>query len=394
MALATETTATNTRLPSLTGLRFIAAFAVFIGHAYLTVTLNGSPVESQNWPITFGFAGVGFFFVLSGFVLTVSARAQDTSLRFLRRRLVKIVPNHLVAWTLALLVTLWAGASITTGQVVPSLFLANAWFADILIMRGINVPSWSLSVELIFYLAFPALYLGISRIRPERLWWWFGGFALGTLTLAVISHTALPGQPQLPGMHMSLWQNWLVYPFPPSRLLEFALGIVTARIVLTGRWIRLGVPAATLLLAAALVLQLLLPVTALTAVAPTALPTALVIAAVATADRSGRGTIFDNRVWTWLGEVSFALYIVHYPTLYFLQESVGFGSGHSATTSFLISLLLLLPALLVSWLLYSLVERPLVRRWSNPRPSRSDKVPAQRQGPGVAVPEAVAETAQ
>nr|WP_258165227.1 MULTISPECIES: acyltransferase [Protofrankia] len=260
-------------------------------------------------------------------------------------------------------------------------------------MRGINVPSWSLSVELIFYLSFPLLYFGITRVRPERLWWLFGGLALGTLAIGVIAHTALPGQPRLPlpGMHMSLWQNWLVYPFPPSRLLEFSIGIVTARIVLTGRWIRLSLPVAGLLLAATLTLQLLIPVTALTTVAPTVAPTALVIAAAATADRSGRGTIFANRVWTWLGEVSFALYIVHYPTLYFLQESIGFGSGHSATTSFPISALLLLPALVASWLLYSLVERPLVGRWSNPRSARPDKMPAQRQNPDAATAETVAE---
>ncbi|WP_043603349.1 MULTISPECIES: acyltransferase family protein [Protofrankia] len=133
MAFATETTNTDTsakstagtRLPSLTGFRFIAAFAVFITHAYVTVAAGG-PGSNRNWTMTFGFAGVGFFFVLSGFVLTVSARAQDTNLRFWRRRLVKVVPNHLVTWVLALLITLWAGASITTGQVVPSLFLLNA----------------------------------------------------------------------------------------------------------------------------------------------------------------------------------------------------------------------------------------------------------------------------
>ncbi|MEU9048091.1 MULTISPECIES: hypothetical protein [unclassified Kitasatospora] len=76
-------------LPTLTALRFAAALAVFLFHAFLTA----DPLRPQA-PLTFfadrplagtlahatskaGYAGVSFFFVLSGFVLTRSAREGE-----------------------------------------------------------------------------------------------------------------------------------------------------------------------------------------------------------------------------------------------------------------------------------------------------------------------------
>ena len=93
------------RLPTLTGMRFIAAAMVFLFHANLE-GLFASPeaggtfnaIASQG-----GWTGVGFFFILSGFVLTWAARPGDSTPRFWRRRFFKIYPNHLVTFIAALL---------------------------------------------------------------------------------------------------------------------------------------------------------------------------------------------------------------------------------------------------------------------------------------------------
>jgi peptidoglycan/LPS O-acetylase OafA/YrhL len=90
---------TRSRLPSLTGMRFIAAVGVFLFHGILyggffssthAVGVLGSVVNVAGW------AGVVFFFILSGFVLTWSLRPKDTVPSFWRRRLLKVFPNHLV----------------------------------------------------------------------------------------------------------------------------------------------------------------------------------------------------------------------------------------------------------------------------------------------------------
>jgi peptidoglycan/LPS O-acetylase OafA/YrhL len=69
------------RLDSLTGLRFFAALAVVLVHV-------GGQFATARWLLTvesYGYAGVSFFFVLSGFVLTWSHREQSAG-RFWWRR--------------------------------------------------------------------------------------------------------------------------------------------------------------------------------------------------------------------------------------------------------------------------------------------------------------------
>ena len=58
------------RLDSLTGLRWWAAFAVFFFHLRNLIPLPG-PIEAIA---QFGYLGVTFFFVMSGYVLTMSWR--------------------------------------------------------------------------------------------------------------------------------------------------------------------------------------------------------------------------------------------------------------------------------------------------------------------------------
>ncbi|MCG8970427.1 acyltransferase family protein [Streptomyces sp. CL12-4] len=76
------------RLPSLTGLRFLAALAVFAHHAFLPIPPlrlladDATEFRLYRWFNQAGGLGVSFFFVLSGFVLTWSARHDDTTTSF------------------------------------------------------------------------------------------------------------------------------------------------------------------------------------------------------------------------------------------------------------------------------------------------------------------------
>src|SRR5690242_14192774 len=107
-ATGKENTPRFSRLPSLTGLRFVAALCVFAYHAWLPIPAlrlvndDGVAYGVYGKVSQAGGLGVGFFFVLSGFVLTWSARPGDTPKSFWRRRIVKIYPNYAVAWLLAM----------------------------------------------------------------------------------------------------------------------------------------------------------------------------------------------------------------------------------------------------------------------------------------------------
>src|SRR5262245_62142748 len=74
------------RVESLTGLRWWAAFFVFCHHM-----TNLAPLPIYDF-LKYGTSGVTFFFVLSGFVLTWSARPGTKIRTFYRRRFARIFP--------------------------------------------------------------------------------------------------------------------------------------------------------------------------------------------------------------------------------------------------------------------------------------------------------------
>jgi peptidoglycan/LPS O-acetylase OafA/YrhL len=355
-------------------MRFIAAFFVFTCHVS---ALGYFAPEVTAWLTRYtlgaGWLGVEFFFILSGFVLMWSRRPDDTRPRFWRRRFVKIYPNHLFTWLAALALALAAGETITSGRILPSLFLVHAWTPDPIVMGSINVPSWTLSCELLFYLLFPWLAALVVRIRTDRLWWWAGGIAAAAVLLPVLVHLVVPAEPLLPGLQMSATQNWLLVSFPPARALDFALGVVLGQILRTGGRVPLRLPAATGLLAVGFALELLLAPTVFGLTMPLVVPLALVVLAGANTDVQGRPSFFRTRGMIWLGELSFAFYMVHFLVLYYTHVALGATVSWSIPVALGIALVLCGATVLIAWGMYSFVERPAMRRWSRPRRERDTR---------------------
>lgn len=385
----------SSRLPSLTGMRFFAAFLVFLFHlslldAYSSDGEGHGPFASalKNG----GWAGVTFFFILSGFVLTWSARDDDTPGAFRGRRLAKILPNHVVTFFLAL--ASYAYVSATWGQGIPNFLLLQAWIPRDDVFFSINNPSWSLSCELVFYLLFPALHRRVSRIRAERLWWWAAGTAAAILLLPLavqllpVGETFGPNHANSPLYGHSITQMWLVYIFPPARVLDFLLGILMARIVLSGRWIGLGALPALALTVVGYVVSLEVPFL-FSLNAAVVVPFALLIAAVAAGDARGRSSAVSGRVCVWLGEVSFAFYLVHQILLSVTQERLGFREADSPVEAVGAAVLLAAVSLLLAWLLYIGVERPVMRAWARrSRRARATSAAAPAPAPApLAAPE-------
>jgi peptidoglycan/LPS O-acetylase OafA/YrhL len=371
-----------TRLPSLTGLRFGAAFLVFLTHVAVSRPFadQGANDELAKWLGRTGFLGVSFFFTLSGFVLTWSARPGERLLAFWRRRLMKIYPNNAVAWFAGLLLMLGVGQQVTAGQLLPSLFLVHGWFPQMAIVGGTNGSTWSLACELAFYLLFPLLLRLVRRI-PERWLWGAAGLVVLAMWLVPLVAQLLPSQPSSPFQPVPWWRYWFTYFFPGTRVLDFLLGIVAARIVLSGRWIGPRLGPALLLLVPGYLLMTLLP-GAFGLVAPTAVPIVLVIAAAALRDAAHSRTFFAGRTLVWLGEVSFAFYLVHflvvaYGPLHMASDDPATRPTWSVPGMLAVSLASFLASLLLSWALYSLVEKPAMRAWGRRR---------ERPGPRSAPP--------
>ncbi|WP_217164440.1 acyltransferase [Streptomyces sp. AC512_CC834] len=380
---ASSTANERSRLPSLTGARFIAACMVLICHVGLALIprLGRTAADYQRYFEALGNVGVSFFFVLSGFILTWVSRLDDTPRRFWRRRVVKIFPNHLVTLSAALLLMLSANVSIIAANATPTLFLVQSWVPDqdVVINYGANAPSWSLSCELLFYLSFPLLLRLTRGIRPQHLWRWVVGVSV-VIALVPLAARLLPGQPRMPLTNESWWEVWFTYYFPVTRLLEFVLGVLMALIVLHGRRLLLGRGPALLLAVGAFVGGAHLP-GVYDRVAATALPLSLLIAAVAKAEVPGRSTVLGSRPMVRLGEISFGLYLVHYLVVCYgpigAVHPENWAKQMSVPAALWHGLLTLVISLVLAWLLYTFVEAPAMRRFSRPRPPKIPPRPAE-----------------
>lgn len=369
----TRPTGRAARLPSLTGLRIFAALMVFVAHQSLPLPqlrLMGDPSavsDFAHWGQPSGGIAVAFFFVLSGFVLTWSARERDTARAFWRRRFVKIYPNYVVAWVLAMVLF---AASSTPGWVAAlNLGTFHPWVPTFFDYISVDVPSWTLGVEALFYATFPLLYFGLKRVRPQRLLLWIAGLIAAIILTPTLIQAVVPKGESLPFSPVSNMQYWLTYIFPPSRLFDFALGIVLARAVQAGRWRNIGIIPSLVIFAGCYAItpsvSLLYQLQATCIV-----PIVLLIAAAASADVNGRATLFSTRPVVWLGNISFAFYLLHYIVLDYTRTRLG-TRMFSVPAASLIMVGELLLAIAASAVLYYAVERPMVRRWSAPRSPRT-----------------------
>lgn len=365
----------GSRLPSLTGLRFLAALSVFLFHSSLAssplppfgpVTPFADKRIAADYAFVLGHGGpmgVSFFFVLSGFVLTWSSRPGEPARAFLRRRIVKIYPNHVVTWAVCLLLFAWASGG------------PLAWFTNLLLLQGYfpqptislsgNPPSWSLCSEMLFYLCFPLLIGPLRRIPVRRLWFWATAMVVGTVVVQLINQFLIPGTARAPEYPIPDMQMWFGYSFPVNRLFEFVLGAVLALLVRAGRWPRIGLVPAGLLLLAGYTAALYMPVS-YSFIVSTIVPIGVLIATVADRDARGRRTVFGGRVMVWLGEVSYAFYLCQGVTLFYVRRLFG-DSLFPTAVGVLVLIGLCALTLLAGWLLHSRVEEPMMRRWSRPR---------------------------
>jgi peptidoglycan/LPS O-acetylase OafA/YrhL len=369
---------TRAPLPSLTGLRWVGAVGVFFYHATGPYMF---PPNVFNQAVPFALRNVGalalsFFFILTGFVMTWSVRPSDTAPRFWGRRVVKLYPNHLVTFfimlaLLDLVPTLWPNRIGATG-VWQSLFMLQAWSPDPYVNIGVNAVSWSLSVDAFFLALFPFWMKLLNRIRPERLWLWTFG-TIGCVVAVPFIATLLPYHPMLPdaliGRPTSEWQWWFVYDCPLTRSLECVLGSLAARLVVLGRWPSLKLRIILPVVLAVYVGGVFLPINFYGIVVISALPMLFVAVALVQRDMAGRRSFLGHPVMIWFGTISYAFYLLHRIVLEVLIPGLLKHVHWSTLAGVAMTVGVLGLTIVLARILYVLVERPLVRRFSPPDPT-------------------------
>ncbi|MFC5724987.1 acyltransferase family protein [Streptomyces gamaensis] len=351
------TTPAKARLDSLTGLRWFAALLIFCYHFAYEEEGSGSARhlhELKGWTLA-GPSAVSFFFILSGFVLAWSARSGDTVTGFWRRRFARIYPSHFVAFLIACAMLLWMGESLDPSTALANLTLTQSWVPDRNdVWFGYNGVSWSLSCEFLFYFSFPFVIPLIRRLKNAGLW---ATVVLGNVF--VVLFPLLTGRIE----HVTGWDaKFFLYIFPPVRLVEFVVGIALALLVKNGAWRGPG-----LLLSLALCLVGIFWGVHQVSYdfhwsAVTVVPYTLTVAAAARADLYGKPSVFRHRLLVYLGEVSFAFYLLHEMAVFTFNRIFEGQQPHLALHVGLVMAVSLVGAIL----LHEFVEKPGVKLL-NPR---------------------------
>ena len=311
----------------LTSVRFFAAFYVLLLHS----AAWSNHIETSTWPGRFirnGYVAVGFFFVLSGYILAHVYLNTDrlfNTRQFLISRFARAYPLLLASLLLdfpngvLLRVHLFgvrAAILKTSLLLVSESILLQSWSSH---FRGLNAPSWSLSAEAFFYFIFPLCALWIWRRSAAGALWWallLWGLAL-LVPIAVTIHS-----PALFVENDNSTLQWSVELMPIFRIFEFLAGIALctfqnssiAKLSEARKSILGHLAIAASLVIFAIVIQFANHVPLLVMSNGFLLPAyGLLILGLTNARGGLIITALSHRFMVVLGEASYALYLLHDP---------------------------------------------------------------------------------
>lgn len=330
----------NTRyFYTLDAMRGIAAIMVVIHH----VGLRTLPYD----PLPFSFLAVDIFFILSGIVIAINYDRQltlaMTPFSFMMRRLSRLYPLYLLGLALAL-VAAWfsSGGGFADGASLPAwcvTIVASLLFLPsfLLSARGevfpLNYPAWSLFFELLINLAYALFfrYLTLPRLIV---------FAAINLVLYVVA-VRFARTPDIG------WGGMFVFAGLFRVGYGFAIGVIIAR-TLTLRAPKMNSLMAVII-GIALIALLALPVyqgrnlAGIIAVA-FASPAIVLVACIFEPKSDAL-----QRFSLLMGRISYPLYMIHAPILYYLTTNWTLAPGYELPLVGLLVLWLSGLALFIEW---------------------------------------------
>lgn len=344
------------RLPALTSVRFFAAAAIVFFHLQ---GRWGLP-SARETGLAFGI-GVDLFFVLSGFILAYTYREVKGAgqvLKIIAYRIARIWPLHILLLALFFALFYDPGNPFhDASKIWASVLLVQAWFGDYTYGFNGNAVAWTLSVELFFYLAFPLLTMMSTRMIIV---------ATMLVTLATLGWASLmPISAKLTDPVTSA--PAIVRMHPGSFLVLFTAGMLAARLFLARDW-QLDRAKATALEVAGLTLALVyflyhlqieewlvhaIGAKGVTAIWLRNLGGAIFFAPLIFALAFQHGwlaRVLSVRPLVILGDVSFAIYLLHYVVQ---AKMLQMGYGTPAYVALYLAIVLV-----GSIVLFRLVEKP------------------------------------
>ncbi|EAP97485.1 hypothetical protein JNB_18483 [Janibacter sp. HTCC2649] len=339
--------------PDIQGLRAIAVGLVVLYHLWPT-RLSG------------GYVGVDVFFVISGFLITSHIHREIASTghlkvtRFWARRIRRLLPASLLVLAVSGLAvftltpsTTWAQSAHEIGA--SALYVQNWQLATSAVdyMALDNVPTvaqhfWSLSVEEQFYAVWPVLILGlliVMRMRGHK-----------DARKAIVAGLTVILVASLVWSIVSTRQDQaFAYMSTFTRVWEFAAGGVAAMLLT-----RIGRPVDSVLawlgVASIVGSGFALSETSLFPGWLALFPVLGTVALLLAGSTTVVGRVLGTRPMTFIGDISYSIYLVHWPIIVVLPHL----TGHPLRWVEKLGILVLTLAL--AWLSKTYVEDPLRTR--------------------------------
>lgn len=158
------------RLQHLTFTRFIASFSVICFHFIYHQPNLFYPFNLSFFKMVFnhGDLAVPYFFILSGFILAVvysqPSKKNIKIFDFYILRLSRIIPAYALSLILlAPIFIIYEFPPLST--LIINILILQGWFNN----HTINFASWSLTVEIFFYILFPIIIRLIHEIKNKYL---------------------------------------------------------------------------------------------------------------------------------------------------------------------------------------------------------------------------------
>ena len=325
--------------------RGLAALAVVLFHASSSIFPAAKYWNTQVFGrvFDFGYAGVYFFFVLSGFIIAHVHAGDlghsDRLARYVQRRFVRIYPVYwvILAGLLALL-ALPFGLSATQG-VEPGVLLSSILLAGPDNLATVVAVAWTLYHEILFYAAF-GLWIVDRRLGAAVTALWLAGIVAGLVTALPVPVYVVSPLNLLFGFGIAAW--WVSRRSPIPAAAPIAVAAVAVFIGLGLEAVHLGSLAAPVREQAF------------------GLACAVGLATIVSIERHRRLAV--PRILLMLGAASYSIYLTHFPLLSMFAKiaaKTGVIGRIPAELAFIVVVMLTVAA---GYGFHRLVERPLLGR--------------------------------
>lgn len=337
-------------IKSLTGIRGIAALYVALFHS-LELHGSGHFTTFQNF-INNGFLSVDIFFLLSGFVMTLSSKKYFEGkiylkpyLAFMKKRFARLYPMYFIVLVFGFVfINHFSGRmNFIIGLTMLSVLFANGY---------IMIHLWSLSTEWVAYMVYPIL-LKICDKFNSFIW---------TIIVIACSLLLIAYSIQLKHISAPANGNFAIPPVPAiiRCLSDYLLGITCFLVI--RKWPKIYnyknlISVITLLL---LVVCLFIPGSDVIVIV-LFMPLMISISN----DKSWVSKIMSSTIVYFLGLISYSLYLIHPIFLHFFKDKFYEQYNNLLYKTLIFNTGYLIVITLVAYILFKIIELPMQKILNN-----------------------------